>query len=137
MSSLHCTLSTPDGVVFRGEAWSVIVPAVDGELGILPRHAPLILQLGWGEMRVRPPGGAAGVTSFFLDGGFVQVLEGHVNVLAVKVESLEKLPKADAEARLASLVESRPDPFAPFEEREAHEEKIRAAKELVKLARGG
>ena len=138
MNSLRCTVSTPDGVFFEGDSGSIVVPAIDGEMGILPRHAPLIARLGWGEMRVQSAEGRSSdsVSRFFVEGGFLQVLEGQVNVLAVTVESLDTLPKAEAEARVENLVQSRPDPLAPFEERDAHEEKIRAARRRAQLARG-
>ena len=138
MKSLHCIVSTPDGVFFEGDSGSIVVPAIDGEMGILPRHAPLIVRLGWGEMRVKPAEGRSSdsVSRLFVEGGFLQVLEDKVNVLAGTVESLDTLPKAEAEARVESLVQSRPDPLAPFEERDAHEEKIRAAKRRAQLARG-
>ena len=52
MALLDCILATPDGAIFSGKARSIVVPAVDGELGILPRHAPLIGALGCGDQRL-------------------------------------------------------------------------------------
>ena len=49
-----------------------MVPAVDGELGILPRHAALVAALGFGELRIEEESGKKG--RFFLEGGFVQVM---------------------------------------------------------------
>ncbi len=68
----------PDRNIFKGEAKSVIVPAVDGSLGILDHHAPLISTLKKGVVEV------AGNEShqFEINGGVVEVLQNKVIVLA-------------------------------------------------------
>jgi F-type H+-transporting ATPase subunit epsilon len=78
---LHVTVISPETTVFDGEAESVVVPAWDGEIGILRNHAPLMAVLGTGEMRVTR-GGA--VERFQLEGGFVQVVDNVVTVLSEK-----------------------------------------------------
>ena len=65
-----------------------------------------------------------------------QVLENTIRVLAASVESLDTLEKAEAEERLQRLIQARPEPKAPFEERDRHEHKIRVAKRRAQLARG-
>ena len=66
----------------------LVVTAADGELCILPRHAPLIAALGNGEARVTL-GKDGRRARFFIHGGFCQVLNNQVTVLATRVESLE------------------------------------------------
>ncbi|MGH2627474.1 MAG: ATP synthase F1 subunit epsilon, partial [Anaerolineales bacterium] len=84
--AIQLSITSPEGVIHRGEASAVVLPALDGEMGILPRHAPLIGQLGVGELRVKPAaGGAEG--RFFVAGGFVQVLKDQVLVLATRAEA--------------------------------------------------
>jgi F-type H+-transporting ATPase subunit epsilon len=73
----------PERAVFDGEADSVVAPAFDGEVGILPRHAPFMTILGTGTLRVR----AGGATSrFHVQGGFLQVVSNTVRVVAEHVQ---------------------------------------------------
>jgi F-type H+-transporting ATPase subunit epsilon len=60
-----------------------VAPAYDGLVGILPRHAPFLSLLGTGRLAVRTPDGELG---FAVSGGFVQVVENTVRVVAEKAE---------------------------------------------------
>ncbi len=62
---------SPDSVLFGGSAASVIAPAWDGKVGILPGHAPMIALLGVGELSIDLPGG--GSERFFVAGGVLKV----------------------------------------------------------------
>jgi len=53
MAELDCEILTPEGRVFEGRAEMVIVPGAEGELGVLPRHSPIIARLKVGEVRVK------------------------------------------------------------------------------------
>jgi F-type H+-transporting ATPase subunit epsilon len=75
---LRVSVISPERIVFEGEVESVIVPAFDGELGILSQHAPMMTLLGKGELRLGP-GGSAG--RFHVEGGFLQVLNDDVRVV--------------------------------------------------------
>lgn len=50
---IHCDIVTPEGTLFSGEAEMVVVPGKEGQLGVLPRHAPIVAQLDVGETRVK------------------------------------------------------------------------------------
>ena len=50
---MHVTVIAPEGAVFEGDADSVVAPAFDGEVGILPKHAPFMTLLGEGRLTVR------------------------------------------------------------------------------------
>lgn len=78
---LHVVVISPETTVFDGEADGVVVPAWDGEIGILRGHAPLMAILGAGEMRVTQGGT---IHRFELKGGFVQVTDNVVTVLSEK-----------------------------------------------------
>jgi F-type H+-transporting ATPase subunit epsilon len=78
MPTLTCVVVTPEKVTFEQEAASVVLPLFDGEIGILPGHSPLIGRLGFGEMRLRTDGR---VVRYYVDGGFVQVVDNIVSVL--------------------------------------------------------
>lgn len=70
-STLSVRLVSPEREVFRGEAASVVAPAWDGMVGILPGHAAFITLLGHGEMAVDLPGG--GNNRYFVAGGVLRV----------------------------------------------------------------
>ena len=53
MATLQCDIVTPEGTLFSAEAEMVVVPGAEGELGVMPRHAPIVAQLEVGETRVR------------------------------------------------------------------------------------
>ena len=53
MADLDCEILTPEGRVFEGRAEMVVVPGAEGELGVLPRHAPIIARLKVGEVRIK------------------------------------------------------------------------------------
>jgi len=76
---LHVSVITPEGSVFEGSAESVVIPAWDGEIGILQGHAPLMALLGEGQLRVRRH---RETERFFVAGGFVQVIDNVVTVLS-------------------------------------------------------
>ena len=77
---MRVTVISPEESVFEGEATSVVAPAHDGEVGILPRHAPFMTLLGEGKLTVRQEGGDDKV--LHVRGGVLQVLDDVVNVIA-------------------------------------------------------
>ncbi len=77
---MKLSIISPERIVFDGEVDRVVVPAFDGEVGILAHHAPLITLLGRGEVRVAG-GSAAGDMIFAVQGGFVQVADDVVRVV--------------------------------------------------------
>ena len=79
---MQVTVISPESSMFDGEADSVVAPAYDGEVGILPHHAPLMTLLGEGILVVRQ-GGAN--HRFQVRGGFLQVVDNRVRVVAEHV----------------------------------------------------
>jgi len=82
---MHVTVISPERTVFDGSADAVIAPAYDGQVGILPRHAPFLTLLGKGVLTVRAAGA---VSRFRLSGGFLQVVGDAVRVVADQTEVL-------------------------------------------------
>jgi F-type H+-transporting ATPase subunit epsilon len=77
---LHVEVVTPDGEVYSGDVAMIILPGVDGELGILPRHQPLVTLLAVGETRIQT---SAGGWDYVATGiGYAQVLFDKVLVVA-------------------------------------------------------
>ena len=76
---MNVEIITPDKALFKGEASSVTVPGVDGSMGFLENHAPLITVLKAGDVRVKT---ANGEELFPVNGGVVEVMNNTVLVLA-------------------------------------------------------
>ena len=76
---LQLDIVTPEKLAYSDEVDAVVLPGSEGELGVLPHHAPLISTLGAGELRLRK-GGAE--EAFAIVGGFLQVLPDKVVVMA-------------------------------------------------------
>jgi F-type H+-transporting ATPase subunit epsilon len=76
--ALKVSVISPEKVLFEGAARSVVAPAFDGEIGILPMHAPLMTLLGKGVLRVSTQ---AGEQRFAVDGGFLQIVDDAVRVV--------------------------------------------------------
>lgn len=79
---MHVTVISPERSVFDGAAESVVAPAFDGLVGILPRHAPFMTLLGTGTLTVREAGQA---NEFKVAGGFLQVVGESVRVVVGKL----------------------------------------------------
>ena len=76
---------TPEQVVFDGTARSLVAPAWDGWVGILPGHAPFLTLMGEGPLSVEPESGSR--REFAIAGGVMKVESNEVTVLADRVES--------------------------------------------------
>jgi len=94
---------TPERLAYSDQVDSVNVPGIEGELGVLPHHAPLLTTLGSGELRIRRGGLEE---SFAIIGGFLQVRPDKVVVMAETADlaseiDLEKAHEARREAERA------------------------------------
>ena len=85
---------TPERQVFSDQVDSVVVPGAEGELGVLPHHAPLVSTLGVGELRIRKGGSEE---SFAIVGGFLQVRPDKVVVMAETADIASEIDIAKAE----------------------------------------
>ncbi len=94
-STIHVDILSPEGQLFAGEASMVFVPAREGELGIAPRHAPLLTTLKAGEVRVQVAGHEE--QDFFVGGGMLEVQPHGVTVLADTAARARDLDAAAAE----------------------------------------
>jgi F-type H+-transporting ATPase subunit epsilon len=97
---LQLEIVTPERLAYADTVDAVTLPGGEGELGVLPHHAPLVSTLGVGELRIRK-GGAE--ESFAIVGGFLQVLPDKVVVMAETADmaseiDLEKAQEARREA---------------------------------------
>jgi F-type H+-transporting ATPase subunit epsilon len=93
--TIRCEIVSQDRMVFQGEADIVVLPGVEGEMGILPHHAPLLTALKFGVIKVR-----AGKSEqvFSVAGGVAEVQPDLVTVLADAAENVQEIDVARAEA---------------------------------------
>jgi len=94
MAKLQVELVTAEGRVLSQEADFVVAPGVAGDLGVLPRHIPLLTPLRTGEVMVRNDGHEE---YLFVTGGFVEILPDKVTILADAAERAENIDEARAE----------------------------------------
>jgi len=92
---IRCEIISQDRIVFQGEADLVLLPGADGDMGILPHHAPLLTTLKYGVIKVR----AKGQEKYFtVAGGIAEVQPDIVTVLADAAENVEEIDIARAES---------------------------------------
>ena len=106
--SIQLIVVTPERQLLRESVVEVVVPGLDGQLGILPGHAPLMTELGIGELSYRTSTSSQPVVLAVIS-GFAEVLPDRVTVLAETAERAEEIDlaraeeaKARAEKRLAA-----------------------------------
>lgn len=112
---LQLEIVSPERRAFTDEVDSVIVPGIDGQLGILPHHTRLITALGTGELRINKGGTEQ---SMLISGGFVEVRPDKVVIMADLAEHSSEIDEARA-----------------IEARRAAEAELEAARDPVDLAR--
>ena len=97
MATIKLDIVTAEKLVLSDEADFVVAPGIMGELGIFPKHAPLLATLDVGEVRVTK---AEEVYSFFISGGFIEILPEQITILANTAERAEDIDESRAnEAR--------------------------------------
>ncbi len=94
MGKLSFEIVTAEGVVHSDEVDLLVVPGIDGEMAILPSHAPLMTMLQPGELIVRKGGED---TSIFVSGGFFELMNDKVTILADSAERVEEIDITRAE----------------------------------------
>jgi len=97
---------TPDSTFYSGEAGFVVLPCLDGELGVLPKHAPTIARLGHGVAKVKPTLESNEETKIAIYGGFCKVQDDTVSVLASGAATADDSSKDAAGAALTAAREA-------------------------------
>ncbi len=98
MAQLHVELVAPDREIWSGDARMVIARTLDGEIGILPGHIPVLGVLESGPVRIDPVEGDTIMAA--VHGGFLSVAENNVSILAEVAELAEEIDVARAEEDL-------------------------------------
>lgn len=140
--SIHVEVITPESVAFKKEVDFIAAPAIDGQVGILPGHAPLLTPLGLGELRLVTDGQTH---SLAITGGFLEVKPGsEVAIFAETAEMAEEIDiekeKIKAEEAKSKLQDSRDltaEEFAEVERSLAHSIMRMKVGQIRKLRRPG
>jgi F-type H+-transporting ATPase subunit epsilon len=101
--SIRCEIISQDRIVFQGPADIVVLPGTDGEMGILPHHAPLLTTLKYGIIKVRSQGQE---NIFTVAGGIAEIQPDIITVLADAAENVEEIDVTRAEASRKRAEES-------------------------------
>ncbi len=107
-TTVHVDIVSAEGEIFSGEASMVFAPAVMGEIGIAPRHAPLLTTLKPGEVRVQTPAGEEHF--FFVSGGALEVQPHLITVLAdtaLRAHDLDEAAALEAKQRAEEALRDR------------------------------
>ncbi|MDQ6919857.1 MAG: ATP synthase F1 subunit epsilon [Candidatus Dormibacteraeota bacterium] len=119
--------------LFEGDADFIRCRSVDGELGIYPRHAPLLAVLAPGEVRIDKTGG--GSEHIFVGGGFMEVLPERLTILADIAEHANEINLERAEASRKAIAERLAGQVQDDAERRSLEQELVMAEERLRLAR--
>jgi F-type H+-transporting ATPase subunit epsilon len=100
MKKIKCSILTPDRYLFEGEVAFAVVQVYNGEMGFLVDHAPLIAELGLGEVRLQD-----GKTTeyFIIEGGVVEIKDNKLIILTELANKKEELNKNELEEKLKEL----------------------------------
>jgi F-type H+-transporting ATPase subunit epsilon len=131
MATIHVDIVSAEGEIFSGEAAMVFAPAAMGEIGIAPRHAPLLTTLKPGEVRVQTPAGEE--QFFYVSGGALEIQPHLVTVLAdtaLRAKDIDEAAAVQAKQRAEEALKDRGD---QIEMAEAQVELARAVAQLKAL----
>jgi F-type H+-transporting ATPase subunit epsilon len=131
--TIHVDIVSAEGEIYSGAAKMVFLPAAEGEIGVAPRHAPLLTLLKAGEVRVQPVEGEE--QSFYVGGGALEVQPARVTVLADTAARAHDLDEAAALAARQRAEEALAGKIDKLEQAEALAELARAAAQLKLIER--
>lgn len=107
---IRCEIVSQDRIVYQGDADMVVAPGEGGDMGILPKHAPLLSTLRFGFIRVRAQGSEE---VFTVAGGIIEVQPDIITILADAAENVREIDQSRAEAarrRAQDMLEKGPPP---------------------------
>jgi F-type H+-transporting ATPase subunit epsilon len=131
--TIKVDIVSAEGEIFSGEATMVFAPGSQGDLGIYPRHAPLLTMLRAGEVRVQTPDGAEQV--FYVGGGALEIQPHLVTVLADTALRAKDIDEAAALAAKQQAEETLRGRVGAIDHAEALAELARALAQLKVLER--
>ena len=132
-STVHVDIVSAEGEIFSGTASMVFAPGSQGELGVAPKHAPLLTLLKAGEVRVQTPDGQE--QQFFIGGGALEILPNRVTVLAdtaLRAKDLDESAALAAKQRAEDTLRGATD---KIEQAEAMKEIVRMTEQVKMIQR--
>lgn len=105
--TMHVDIVSAEAEIFSGTAEAVFAPAIMGELGIMPRHTPLLTQLKPGEVRVRRQGSDSEEDFFYVSGGMIEIQPHRVTVLAdtaLRAKDVDEAAALEAKQRAEQML---------------------------------
>lgn len=132
-STIHCDIVSAEAEIFSGEAKMVIVPGEQGDLGIAPRHAPLLTRLRPGQVRVIRPDGEE--EFYFISGGMLEIQPHVVSVLSDTAQRAGDLDEAAAVRAKEEAEKALADRSASMEVAQAQAQLAQAMAQLAALER--
>jgi F-type H+-transporting ATPase subunit epsilon len=135
MATFQLELVSPERLLLSRAVEMAIIPAAEGEMGVLPGHSPMIVVLRGGVIRVRENGGQE-TERLFVGGGFAEVSPDRCTVLADEATPVAELSRSRAEARLreAEAAMAEIQPTDPPERRDAAMARLLAARAMLDAA---
>ena len=133
MATIHVDVVSAEGEIFSGEATMVFAPALMGDIGIAPRHAPLLTTLRPGELRVQLPSGEE--QHVYVSGGAMEIQPHLVTVLAdtaIRAKDLDEAAALQAKQRAEDALANRTN---AIDVAEAQAELLRAVAQLKAIGR--
>jgi F-type H+-transporting ATPase subunit epsilon len=127
MDQLTCVVVTPEKTALQQSCSFIVVPLYDGEFGVAANHGPMIGRLGYGELRLTTQGK---IERYYLDGGFVQVVDDVVTVLTQHLQPASAIDVAEAEEQLRVASHRR---TATEEERTAQDRAVAQARAKIRV----
>jgi F-type H+-transporting ATPase subunit epsilon len=135
---IRCEIVSQDRKVFEGDVDIVVLPGADGEMGILPHHAPVLTTLKFGLIKVRKDGLEE---LFTVAGGVAEIQPEIVTILADSAENIAEIDVARAETARKraeeALALARPDDSDKYEALEAALRRSNLRLDAVRRYRGG
>jgi len=132
-NTIHIDIVSAEGEIFSGAAKMVFAPGTEGDLGITPRHSPLLSLLKAGEVRVQTIDNVEHV--FYVGGGVIEIQPQKVTVLADTAARAKDLDEAAALAAKQRAEEALKDRSGRISQAEALAELARAAAQLKVIDR--
>ncbi|MGI9336292.1 MAG: F0F1 ATP synthase subunit epsilon [Gammaproteobacteria bacterium] len=133
MATIHVEIVSAEAEIYSGDVAMVFAPASAGEVGIAPRHAPLMASLTAGEVRVKLENGEE--ESFFVSGGMLEVQPHVVTVLSDTAMRAHDVDEAAALAAKEHAERALADRHADIDEAKARAELVHAAAQLQAIQR--
>ncbi|HYE18507.1 MAG TPA: ATP synthase F1 subunit epsilon [Tepidisphaeraceae bacterium] len=127
--SFKCTVVTPEQQVLDETVTQAILPAHDGQIGILTGHSPLLVKLGTGPLRIDLAGGQR--RTYFVDGGVAQMKDDKLTILSTEAMAAADISAETARAELAEATAHQPTDDKARADRQRRMTRARVMQEIA------